>query len=149
MPFVSTTADVTDNTSATLTDVPGLTVPVSAGKMYHFRAVLPYTTAATTTGIGVAVDVPNSPTFFEASVNAPISTTAGASAMETDASVTDAEQMTFSATPSTSGSHVVIEGHVKPSVAGEIKIQFNTEVDASAVTVKAGAHMRVTDMGAV
>jgi pectate lyase len=149
VPTLSTTADVTDSTSATLTDVTGLSFPVASGRMYRFRAVLPYTSAATTTGIAVAVDVPASPTFFAATAEGAISTTVGGSNEEADATVTDAEQMTFSAAPATTGGLVVVEGYLKPSATGELKIQFNTEVNGSAVVVKAGATLDYRDCGAV
>lgn len=142
------TADVTDSTSATLTDT-GLAFPVASGRTYHFEAFIPYTTAATTTGIGVAVDVPASPTFFTARADTPNATgaTVGTDSVEADATVTDAEQMTFTGLPSTSGALLYVQGVIRPSVAGEVKVQFNTEVDTSLVTVKKGSYIRYRDCG--
>lgn len=149
MPRVQSTADLSDSTSATLTDVTGCSFPVAAGRMYKFKATVPYTTAATTTGIGLAIDTPASPTFFVAIIVTVDTTTVGTGALEADATVTDAEQTTFAAAPATSGGLAIIEGYCKPSVAGEIKLQFNTEVNSSAVTVKAGAEIEYRDLGAI
>lgn len=140
------TADVADSTSATLTDT-GMAFPVSAGRMYYFRAHALYTSAASTTGLALAVDVPAAPTAFTATATGAVSSTVGTDAEEVDTTGTDSEQMTFSAAPAVGIGHAIVEGFVRPSVAGEVKIQFNTEVNGSAVTVKAGSFIEYRDLG--
>lgn len=140
-------ADVTDSTSATLTDT-GITFPVASGRMYWFRCQLPYTTAATTTGLAVAVDVPASPTFLAAWAMTSTGTSVGTSNIESATTNTDAGQITFTTAPGTSGGVCTIEGWCQPSTSGEIKFQFNTEVNSSAVTIKKGAFAQWRDCAA-
>jgi hypothetical protein len=145
MPVDFNSTAIADSTSAGLTDT-GLSFIAKAGRLHTFRAQLVLLSAATTTGPAVAVDTPASPTLFTAKAEAPISTTAGTDAIEEEATVTDAEQMTFTTALSTQGTIVIIEGAIIPSVAGEVKIQFNTEVNGSAVTYK-GGKLEFTDLG--
>lgn len=147
MPYIDRlVSDVIDSTSATLTDT-GLVIPLAAGHLVRFEFYVLYKTDATTTGIAFALDTPGSDTWFEASARVPLSTAVGASNYEVDATVTDAEQMTFSASPSVSGSQALIVGSIQPSLPGQIKLQFNTEVNGSLATVKKGSYGYFKDLG--
>ena len=137
MPTEFNATSIADSTSATLTDT-NLSFVGKAGHLYQFSAKLALTSAISTTGPAVAIDTPASPTFFAARAAVPTSTSPGTDAEEVEATVTDAEQMTFTTTLSASGTIMEIEGFIIPQVAGEVKVQFNTEVNGSAVTYKGG-----------
>ena len=137
MPSIANATTVVDSTSAGLTDT-GLGFVAKAGYLYHFRGTMVLQAAATTTGPAVAIDTPATPTVFVAKASAPLTTTVGTDNEELDATNTDQDQMTFSTSLSTTGTLVEVEGYVTPSVAGEVKMQFNTEVNGSAVTYKGG-----------
>lgn len=137
MPTVANAANIADSTSAGLTDT-GLSQVLKAGYLYRFDGAILLQSAATTTGPAIALDTPASPTIYEAAARTPMSTTAGVDAEEQDATNTDADQMTFTTSLSTGATMVEFSGFIVPSVAGELKVQFNTEVNGSAVTYKGG-----------
>lgn len=134
--FMNTT-DGIDSTSATLTDT-GLVAICKSGYLYTARFTGMFQSAALTTGVGIAFDLPNSPTDFAATGEAGTSTTVSSTGKDIESTVTDAEQMTFTAIPATTGGIVQVVGMFTPSVSGEMKVQFNTEVNGSAVTYKGG-----------
>lgn len=145
MPSIANATSIVDSTSAGLSDT-GLSFVAKAGYLYEFKGSMVLTSAATTTGPAMAIDVPASPTLFVARARALTTTTVGTDNEEVDATVTDADQMTFTTSLSTAGTIVEFAGYITPSVAGEVKIQFNTEVNASAVTFK-GGRLDFTEIG--
>jgi hypothetical protein len=137
MPTELTATSVADSTSAGLTDT-GLSFIGKAGHLHEFEGRILLTAAATTTGPAVAIDTPATPTAFVATARNANSTTVGTDVEEVDTTVTDAEQMTFTTSVSTQGTIVEFAGFIIPATAGEVKLQFNTEVNGSAITFKGG-----------
>ena len=132
---VTLASDVVDNSGAnTITDVTGLSFPVTAGVTYHFSALINYTAAATTTGSIWTVNGPAATTLSYTTKNTLTATTEStnfASAYNTPA--------TANATSLTVGNIATIEGIVTPSANGTLQVRFATEVNGSAITAKAGS----------
>lgn len=135
--------DVTnDNASAnTIASITDLDFPVEAGQTYHFRFVIPYTAAATTTGARFSITGPASPTFLAYESRYPLTGSTntlnfGLTAYDTPASA--------NATSLTTGNLAIIEGIIKPSANGTITARFASEVSSSAITAKAGACVQYT-----
>lgn len=145
MPTKMSATSIADSTSAGLTDT-GLSFVAKAGYLYHFKGSMVLASAVTTTGPAIAFDTPASPTMFAAKANTPTTASVGTDNEEVDATITDAEQMTFTTSLHATGTLVQFEGYITPSVAGEFKVQFNTEVNASAVTFK-GGRLDFTEIG--
>lgn len=138
------TADVADSTAATNSDITNLNFPVAAGRMYYFKAYIPYTSAATTTGAEFGVDTPASPTFLTYTVTY----ASTATAQEFTNTVTDDGGVVATATAVAAGNLATVEGFCKPSAAGQMQFRMDSEVGASAVTVKAGAFVEYRDLTA-
>lgn len=138
---LSTVADVVNSAADTLADVTGLSFAVASGSVYKFRAIIPYTSAATTTGSRWTI---NGPSMTHISYTSRYTLTASA---ETFGYYTALQQpAAANATSLTTGNVAVVEGYFKPSAAGTAAIQFASEVNASAITALAGAtleYMRV------
>lgn len=132
--LLATTADVANSAADTLADVTGLSFAVTAGQVYRFRAVIPYTSAATTTGSRWTI---NGPAMTAISYTSRYPLTAST---ETFGYYTALQQpAAANASSLTTGNVAVVEGFIKPSANGTAAIQFASEVGASAVTALAGA----------
>jgi hypothetical protein len=122
-------------TATALATVTQLTLPVVSGVCYAFRFLVLFQTAATTTGISLAL---NGPTFTAFSYNVLIPIAVASfliGCKQTYASATigtavAAANTTYVAT---------IDGVLIPSASGNLIVQAATEVAASAATVKVGS----------
>lgn len=147
MPIIQTTKNVSSSSNSVLSDT-GLQFIAAADRMYYFAATLPYTAAATTTGLVVAIDTPASPTFFSFKASVVDTATVGTASEEVGATATDAAVLVFTDSGlGTSGNIAEIVGYIKPSVTGLVNLQFRSEVNASAITILGGARMVVEDKG--
>lgn len=133
-------SDVTNNngTANTMADVTGLSFAVVAGNTYYFEFVIPYTSAATTTGSRWSINGPGSPTLLhyrsEYTLTATTTTVNSATAYDTPAA--------SNATSLTAGNVATLWGIIKPSSDGTVIARFASEVSGSAVVAKAGAFLR-------
>lgn len=129
-------SDVTNNNAVanTLQDITGLTFGVTNGKTYYFRAVIKYTSAATTTGSRWTFYGTGGATFDEIyeRVSYPLTATTETfsyvSAINTPAS--------SNASSLTTGNVAIIEGFVRATNSGSFQLQFASEVSSSAVVAK-------------
>lgn len=122
-------------------DVTGLSVALAAGTVYSFRAIVAFSTAATTTGIKLGVSGPATPAVISYTVTTPITATGvvinAASAYDGGAASTGVAAANTSYT-------ATIEGVIVTGVAGgNLVVRFATEVAASAVTVRRGSSLVV------
>lgn len=132
--LLTTAADVVNSDADTLANVTGLSFDVTSGQVYRFRAVIPYTSAATTTGSRWTI---NGPSMTHISYTSRYTLTAST---ETFGYYTALQQpAAANATSLTTGNVAVVEGFFKPSASGTAAIQFASEVGASAITALAGA----------
>ena len=133
-------SDVTNNNGVanTIADVTGLSFSVVSGQTFWFEFVIPYTSAATTTGSRWSVNGPGSPTLLnyrsEYTLTATTTTVNSATAYDIPAA--------SNATSLTAGNVATIWGIITPSSDGTLIARFASEVSSSAVVAKAGATLR-------
>lgn len=132
-------SDITNNNASanTIADVTGLSFSVTGGNTYYFKFVIPYTSAATTTGSRWSINGPSSPTFLyfwsQYSLTTTTQTTnGGLSSYDTPAA--------SNASSAATGSNIaIVEGFIKPSSSGTVIARFASEVSSSAIVAKTGA----------
>jgi hypothetical protein len=128
---VLTTNQTNDNASAnTLADCGDLNFPVAANTWYTFRFVVDYTSAAATTGIGLAVNGPTLTSLSYSLRNS--SSVTAASDNFRDAYNT---HTVATASPSSLRGISVLEGVVRCSASGTLQLRFSSEVSSSAIVV--------------
>lgn len=119
----------------TIADVTGLSFSVTAGVTYHFKFIIWYTAAATTTGSRWSINGPSTTNLAYTSIyslTATNQTVNHAVAYNTPA--------TSNATSAnTTGNIAIIEGVITPSANGSVIARFASEVANSAITAKAGS----------
>lgn len=129
-------ADVINSNAVanTLQDVTGLSFSVVSGTTYRFYAVIPYNSAATTTGSRWTINAPASTLLSYTSTYCLTATTQTinyASAVSIPAA--------SNASSLSTGNVCIIQGVIRPSANGTFQIRFASEVLNSAITAKAGA----------
>lgn len=133
-------SDVVNNNAVanTIADVTGLSFSVVSGETYWFEFIIPYTSAATTTGSRWSINGPGSPTLLayrsEYTLTATSLTNNSATAYDIPAA--------SSASSLTAGNIATIWGIITPSSNGTVTARFASEVTSSAITAKAGATCR-------
>lgn len=133
-------SDVVNNNGVanTIADVTGLSFAVVAGETYWYEFVIPYTSAATTTGSRWCINGPAAPTLLnhrsEYTLTATTTTVNSATAYDIPAA--------SNATSLTAGNIATMWGIIKPSSNGTVIARFASEVLSSAITAKAGATLR-------
>lgn len=132
--------DVVNNnaTANTMADVTGLSFPVVAGETYWFEFVIPYTSAATTTGSRWSIDGPASPAMLNYRSEYTLTATSVTNNCATSYNVPTA----CNASSLTTGNVATIWGYIKPTTDGAVIARFASEVSNSAITAKAGAMVR-------
>ncbi len=133
--------DVTDSAgnSCTMTDGTGLSFSATSGVTYHFYANIIYTSAATTTGSKWSVNGPASPTFFSATTRSGL--TATTQQLDFLTAYDGGTCSASTVTAGTTGNIAIVEGVIKTSSSGTVIIRFGTEVNNSAVVIKAGSSL--------
>lgn len=122
-------------TSASFSDVTGLTFSIAASTNYSFTCELSYTTAATTTALQLAINGPASPTAMRYTVLTTTTATAvhAASQSAYDTNTNPATGGAATALP------VRLTGTLENVNSGTLAIRFRTEVATSTVTVQRGS----------
>lgn len=130
-------SDVADSSgNCTITNITNLSFSVTSGTTYRFRAQIIYTAAATTTGANFSVNAPTTSLF---AYTARVPTTATTDTIDHLTANDGGGCSTDSAT--TAGNIAIVEGIVTPSASGTLQMRFATEVNTSAITVKAGSNL--------
>lgn len=131
-PFTIITSDVT-TTSSSLSDVTGLSFPVTSGHTYRFSFVIPYTSSATANGAWFSLN------------GASVSLLIYRTFIQTTTSQTNYHANSYdggaTSTSSSSGNNMsTIEGMLIASATGNVIARFASEVATTqSITVKAGA----------
>lgn len=135
--IVTLGSDVVNNngTANTIADVTGLSFSVTSGVTYNFRALIVYTSAATTTGSRWSVNGPATTLLAYSSQYALTATTNTFS----NAVAYNIPAASNTTSASTTGNIAIIEGIITPSASGTVIIRFASEVANSAITAKAGS----------
>jgi hypothetical protein len=136
--IISINSDVINSNPVanTLADVTGLSFSVTAGVLYHFYAIIPYTSASPSNGSRWTIDAPASILLNYVSRNTLTPTTETvnyANAVNIPAASNN--------TSSVTGNLAIIEGLIKSSVNGILQIKFASETASTAITAKAGASL--------
>jgi hypothetical protein len=128
---------VTNNNGVanTIQDVTGLSFAVTSGKTYWFKFVIPFTTAASTTGSRWAI---NGPTNSFLCYNSEYTLTTTTSTRNAAVVAYDSPAAS-NASSSGSSNIATIEGMILPTANGTVIARFASEVLSSAVTALAGA----------
>lgn len=135
---IKITSDVVndDTTANTIANITGLSFPVVSGTTYRFSFVIPYTSAATTTGSRFSI---NGPT------NTSLSYHSRYPAASNSWSVNFASAYDLPAFTNVSsmllGNLAFIDGVITPSADGIVIARFASEIASSAITAKAGAYV--------
>lgn len=143
---VRKTADETFST-VTPTNITNMSFAIAAGQDYYFKFTVPFTSAATTTGLGLALTSPALTGYLAATVTIPrLLDTAGtapaSSAVYVGQITSSGDSVVADATPAITVVHIaVVEGILSnPSASGTLQLQARTEVAASNIVVKKGAY---------
>ena len=123
------------NSTVTLAPVTGLSFTVIANTTYLVEVVGTFTSAATTTGIALALDIPSG-TIAGQVVHPTTATSLGGTEQIADAATTGATTGVRAANANVPirASFIVAIG----TTGGTVQQQFRSEIAASAVTMKAG-----------
>lgn len=133
--------DSQTSVSPGVASLPETIYSLAANSTYYIEASLVYQSAAATTGLVVAWDVPNDSTMTF-TTGMPTSNTDGTAAMFWGTAVLDTEQVINANTPVASTSYEAkIWGHVYTITAGSFVQQYGTEVNGSVVKIKAGSRV--------
>jgi hypothetical protein len=131
-------ADVVNNNAVanTLLDT-GLEFTVKSGQSYYFKAFIPYTAQATSTGSRWVVDGPASTLTLRSTytLTAITQTVNFISAYNTPA-LCNASSLSIN--------NAELKGSVTANANGTVKIRFASEIANSAITAKAGAILKYT-----
>lgn len=128
-------SDVADSTGAcTNTDITGLNFSVASGQTYRFYAHLEYTAAATTTGSAWSATGPAN-NFFSLFQQSPLT---GGTMFGGGTDGSDSGQCSTDSS-SAAGNVATLSGTISPTASGTVQLRAATEVDTSAITVKAGS----------
>lgn len=128
----------TNQTADVLGAITGLSVPVLSGNTYEFKAVIGYTSGATTTGVRFVTNGP-AITNLSGRSSYPITATTQTVNFFTDHGVPAAANADTLA----AGGTAILEGMFKPSADGNLTIEFASENNAQVVTALAGATLMV------
>jgi len=138
--MVVMTADVVNNNATlnTIANVTGLSFDVVAGQTYWFEFVIPYTSAATTTGSRWSITGPAAPTMLNMRSEYTLAATT------TTVNTITAYDMPAASNASslTAGNVATMWGVITPSQNGTVQARFASEIANSAITAKAGATLR-------
>lgn len=134
---VKITADQT-NSTLVVSDITGLSFSVVSGTYYHFRFIIPFATASTTTGIALTMTFPAA-TVFAAAVRIPVIPDSVSGEFQGWIKTTGDVVIGTGVPTTTENFLATIEGMILPSVDGTIQVRFRSEIDTSLVTVRQGA----------
>lgn len=126
------------NSTVTPADVVDLVYAVTASTRFFFEAVLFYTAAAATTGIGVGVNGP-----VGSSLIAGVLISTSATAVQ-NGIITTLDGNVQGTAGLTTALMVTVRGTILVgATAGNLAMRFRSEVAGSAVNVLAGSHLKV------
>jgi hypothetical protein len=130
---------INNNASAnTIADVTGLGFVCESGKTYWFKFVIPYTSAATTTGSRWGVSA-SAGLATNLSMTSEYSLTATTTTRNANVQAFDSPAGTNATSASLLNNLCIMEGYFKPTADCTLTARFASEISGSAITAKAGA----------
>jgi hypothetical protein len=151
-------SDVTNNTTGLVTAM--TTTGVGPG-LYQFKYIVRYQSAATATGIGLAVDHTQASNYFVSSFWFVSTGGTAATGVADQVAATNAGQMVEGKSERVKGTVssatagvdtqnadmlAVMEGLINVSTSGDLILEFRSEVASSQVTIKSGTSLILTKM---
>jgi hypothetical protein len=130
------TAQVTNNSSSTPTDITGLSFSLTSGRRYYFKFMVTYQTAATTTGVGFCFSTPAmTASNYKVEI---MQAAAGTDQMYTNSVVNNLTTVLVSASVIALGTDYIasVEGFCQPSADGTLQLRCRSEVNASQITIQ-------------
>jgi hypothetical protein len=142
MPLSVVAGSDTSNSTITPSNVTGMSFSLAANTKYHYKFVIIYQTAVSTTGIGFGVTAPTSPTASQWCVSSQGQlslTVAGGPASYCGTG--DAGSASGGVQTASTSYESVMEGYIQTSAgnSGTLQLRMKSEVAASAATVKTGS----------
>lgn len=126
------------NSTTTLADATGLVFSVKSGRYYKIQFSVVFRTAAATTGIALTVTTPTF-TIFSGVSRIPIGAD-GTDSTRIGHHTTSADQNVGTAVQAANTDYLALfDVVIVPSANGKVQLQFRSEVNASAVTIKQGS----------
>lgn len=132
--------DVVNNNAVanTMQDVTGLSFNAENGKTYWFKFVIPYTSAATTTGSRWGVNA-SAGTAATLSYTSEYSLTSTTTTRNANVQAFDSPASANASSAATGNNLCIMEGYFKPTADCVFIARFASEISASAITAKSGA----------
>ncbi|RTK94656.1 MAG: hypothetical protein EKK64_07890 [Neisseriaceae bacterium] len=132
--------DITNNNAVanTMNDVTGLEFVCEASKTYWFKFVIPFTSAATTTGSRWGLTA-TAGTAANLSYTSEYSLTSTTTTRNANVQAFDSPASCNATSANTGNNLCVMEGYFKPTADCTLKARFASEIANSAITAKAGA----------
>ncbi|WP_027480509.1 SGNH/GDSL hydrolase family protein [Deinococcus pimensis] len=140
------TADVT-NTTTTLADVRSdFTQTLEPNATYRVEFYVPYSTAATTTGIGLTLTTSAAPTLLTGSVDIGGVAANGTASIYSGAITASAVTVASAAVAAANTIYIALVTAVIRTGASSVTVrpQFRSSVAGSGATIRAGAHLELT-----
>jgi hypothetical protein len=129
------TAQITNNSNTTPTDIPGLYFDLVSGRRYVFKFFVTFKSAATTSGVGFVF---TSPAMTAA--NWKVSITQGSAGTDHtyENSATSLSTVLVNASVAAANTDylAIIEGFCEPSADGSLQLRCRSEVNGSQITIK-------------
>jgi hypothetical protein len=143
--IVHKTADQSSTDGTNLADVTEMSWPIEAGGIYIVEFQLLKSSAATTTGLAVALNGPASPTYLRYTL---WSATGSTSLLVSAATTYNTALVSTGVVNTTVPTTDFVNGYVVNGVnAGTLTLRMRTEVDTSAATIQRGSWGRLTRIG--
>ncbi len=147
---VYTLGSTQQSTSVTLADITGLSHTLTANKTYKVTAYVTFQSAATTTGLNLGFVGPSGSNPM-VTITVPLASTDASSSLRKSfpvaGSTTSGNVLGTGVTAINSNHTAVVEGIVLAgSTGGVFKLQFATEVAASAITLQIGSTMVIEEI---
>lgn len=129
------TSLVTNSSNTTPSDIPGLVFSLISGRRYHFKFLVRFRTAATTTGIGFTF---TAPAMTDANYQVSIQQAgAGTDQMYQNATSNLATVLVNTAVAGANTDFMaIIQGFCTPSASGNLQLRTRSEVSGSQITVQ-------------
>jgi len=128
-------AQITNNSNTTPTDITGMLFTLTSGRRYYFKFMVTYQTAATTTGVGFVFTCP---AMTAANYKVEIrQAAAGTDQMYTNsAAALTTVLVSASVIAATTDYIASIEGFCQPSADGTLQLRCRSEVNGSQITIQ-------------
>lgn len=146
LPNITTLVSTQASSVTAMANITALTAALVANATYEVHAFVTFKSAAITTGINLGYVVTGS-TYVGLNITVPVASTGvgNVNKIFPNAAESTTGAVTGSGVTATASNHTCcIEGVIKTNAAGNLNLQFASEVGASAITLQIGSTLIVT-----